>query len=109
MENIAWMAWTPQPACFFAVIALVLLAMIAGSPAARPETARGRASCGSPTTRGDRLFLSLVLGCRSSTSPGSGWSPSRRSPSGSAGESIVGCWLATVISLVAAVFVFRTV
>ncbi|MGY2051042.1 DUF2160 domain-containing protein [Methylobacterium sp. JK268] len=58
MPDLAWMAWTWQTATFFAVIAgllltLTLLALL------RPETPRVGA-LRIPTTRGDRLFLTLV-------------------------------------------------
>ena len=69
--DLAWMAWTWQTALFFAVIALLLCGMtvlgicVAGRRAARRRPAH------STTTRGDRLFISL-LGAPSSISPGSG-------------------------------------
>jgi predicted small integral membrane protein len=59
MQNwFAWMAWTWQTAVFFAVIAalLVLMTILA---IVRPESPRAgilRIS----TTRGDRLFVSLL-------------------------------------------------
>jgi predicted small integral membrane protein len=54
----AWMAWTPQTAVFFALIALslVVLTLLA---IYRPETPR-KGILGFPTTRGDRFFVSLL-------------------------------------------------
>ncbi len=56
--SFAWMAWTPQTAIFFAVIALslVVLTLLA---IWRPETPR-KGILGFPTTRGDRFFVSLL-------------------------------------------------
>ena len=58
MSSLAWMAWTPQTAIFFALIALalVILTLLA---IYRPETPR-RGILGFPTTRGDRFFVSLL-------------------------------------------------
>jgi predicted small integral membrane protein len=55
---LAWMAWTPQTAIFFAFIALslVILTLLA---IYRPETPR-KGILGFPTTRGDRFFVSLL-------------------------------------------------
>ena len=58
MEHFAWMAWTWQTAVFFAAIAALLAAMTVLA-ALRPETERVGA-LGIPTTRGDRLFISLL-------------------------------------------------
>jgi len=57
-ENTAWMAWTWQTGLFFAAIAslLVVFTMLA---AWRPERARVGV-LRIPTTRGDRLFISLL-------------------------------------------------
>ncbi|AMJ61428.1 DUF2160 domain-containing protein [Bosea sp. PAMC 26642] len=56
--DLAWMAWTWQTGLFFAGIAslLVLLTLLA---IWRPETERVGA-LGIATTRGDRLFISLL-------------------------------------------------
>jgi predicted small integral membrane protein len=58
MESLAWMAWTPQTAIFFAFIALslVVLTLLA---IYRPETPH-KGILGFPTTRGDRFFVSLL-------------------------------------------------
>jgi predicted small integral membrane protein len=58
MESIAWMAWTPATAAFFAVIAS-LLALMTWLAARRPETPR-QGILSIETTRGDRLFVSLL-------------------------------------------------
>ena len=57
-ENFAWMAWTWQVGIFFVSIAslLVIFSLLA---VYRPETPRvGILTI--PTTRGDRLFISLL-------------------------------------------------
>lgn len=55
---MAWMAWTTPTAIFFAVIALLLLTFTV--LAIRfPETPR-RGVLGIETTRGDRLFITLL-------------------------------------------------
>ncbi len=61
MENIAWMAWTLPTAIFFVLLALTLVV----HDLACDLPARGAAQGDSriPTTRGDRLFISLI-GCR---------------------------------------------
>jgi predicted small integral membrane protein len=108
MENIAWMAWTLPTAIFFVLLALTLGVMtwlgIAYPEAERVGILR------IPTTRGDRLFISLVLtavihlvwiGLVGSDTIAT-------LPIGE-GVEISSLWLATVISLVTAVAVFRTV
>jgi predicted small integral membrane protein len=58
MPDLAWMAWTWQTGIFFIVIAALLLIMIA--LAVRwPETEQV-GILRIPTTRGDRLFISLI-------------------------------------------------
>ena len=52
------MAWTWQTAAFFGALLLVLVAMTVLA-VLRPETPR-RGILRFPTTRGDRLFVSLV-------------------------------------------------
>ena len=56
--DIAWMAWTWQTAVFFAVIA-ALLAVMTTLAMVRPETERVGV-LGIATTRGDRLFITLL-------------------------------------------------
>ena len=55
---LAWMAWTWATAGFFLVI-LLLLVLMTVLAIYRPETPK-RGVLGFPTTRGDRLFVSLV-------------------------------------------------
>jgi predicted small integral membrane protein len=56
--DVSWMAWTWQTGVFFACIAAVLLVMILLA-VARPETPR-QGVLTLATTRGDRLFISLL-------------------------------------------------
>ena len=58
MEQFAWMAWTWPTAAFFAGIAS-LLAIMTALAVFRPEIPRVGV-LGIATTRGDRLFLSLI-------------------------------------------------
>ncbi len=58
MPDLAWMAWTWQTGVFFAVIASLLLIMT-GLAVWRPETERV-GILRMATTRGDRLFISLL-------------------------------------------------
>ncbi|WP_112661807.1 DUF2160 domain-containing protein [Microvirga flavescens] len=58
MPDLAWMAWTWQTAIFFSVIAVLLLVMTALA-IFYPETER-IGVLRIPTTRGDRLFISLI-------------------------------------------------
>jgi predicted small integral membrane protein len=58
MPDLAWMAWTWQTALFFAGIASLLLIMRVLA-IYRPETERV-GILRIPTTRGDRLFISLL-------------------------------------------------
>ncbi|WP_421698761.1 DUF2160 domain-containing protein [Ancylobacter sp.] len=57
-ENTAWMAWTWPTAAFFATI-VALLAIFTVLALWRPERARVGV-LGIPTTRGDRLFITLL-------------------------------------------------
>jgi len=59
MDLISWMAWTPQTALFFLFILSCLLTMSVWefiSPGGAPR----RGILGLNTTRGDRLFISLL-------------------------------------------------
>ena len=58
MPDFAWMAWTWQTGLFFAMIASLLLLMTLLA-IYRPETERV-GILRIPTTRGDRLFISLL-------------------------------------------------
>ncbi|MEZ5653792.1 MAG: DUF2160 domain-containing protein [Burkholderiaceae bacterium] len=58
--GLSWMAWTWQTATFFVVILLLLLLMSLWerlSPGGGPR----RGILGLTTTRGDRLFISLLI------------------------------------------------
>jgi predicted small integral membrane protein len=56
--SLSWMAWTWQTALFFAAL-LGVLAVMTTLAALRPERDR-IGMLGLPTTRGDRLFLTLL-------------------------------------------------
>jgi predicted small integral membrane protein len=109
MDSIAWMAWTLPTAIFFAALACTL-AMMTWLAAAYPEAERVGV-LRIPTTRGDRLFLSLILtaiihllwiGLV-------GTDTIATLPIGEEGFEISSLWLATLISLGFAVLIFRTV
>ncbi len=55
---LSWMAWTWQTALFFSGL-LAVLAVMTTLAALRPERDR-IGMLGLPTTRGDRLFLTLL-------------------------------------------------
>ena len=108
MDNLAWMAWTPVTASFFAALALTLAVMTVLA-IRRPEVER-LGLLGIPTTRGDRLFLSLIAAAlihliwigvagadTIATLPVAG------------GLEISSLWLASGISLAMAAVLFRTV
>ena len=57
--GLSWMAWTWQTAVFFAFIGLLLAGMIVWEWR-RPGGAPRRGIFGIDTTRGDRLFISLL-------------------------------------------------
>ena len=108
MENIAWMAWTLPTAIFFALLALTLGAMT-WLAVAYPE-AEHVGILRIPTTRGDRLFISLIMTAviHLLWIGFVGTEPIATLPIGE-GVEISSLWLATVISLVSAVVIFRTV
>ena len=58
MPDLAWMGWTWQTGVFFGVLASLLLVMTLLA-VWRPETERVGV-LRIPTTRGDRLFISLL-------------------------------------------------
>jgi predicted small integral membrane protein len=108
MENIAWMAWTVPTAIFFVLLACTL-ALMTWLALAFPEAERV-GILRIPTTRGDRLFVSLIsaavihlvwIGTV-------GTDTIATIPVG-AGIELSSLWLATAISLVFGVAVFRTV
>lgn len=57
--DLSWMAWTWQTGLFFAVIATLLIAMTAWE-FMRPGGNPRRGVLAIDTTRGDRLFISLL-------------------------------------------------
>src|SRR5437763_2395132 len=108
MENIAWMAWTLPTAIFFGLLACTL-AVMTWLAIAYPEAERVGV-LRIPTTRGDRLFISLIMAAvihlvwigvvgtaTIATLPFGG------------GIELSSLWLATAISLVVAGAIFRTV
>src|SRR3954470_8771523 len=108
MESIAWMAWTPPTAIFFAMLAMTL-AVMTWLAVAYPEAERV-GILRIPTTRGDRLFISLIMAAviHLLWIGLVGIDPIATLPIGE-GVEISSLWLATVISLVSAVAIFRTV
>ena len=108
MESIAWMAWTPPTALFFALLAATL-AVMTWLAVAYPEAERVGV-LRIPTTRGDRLFISLVLAAviHLLWIAFVGIDSVATLPIGE-GLEISSLWLATLISLGAAVAIFRTV
>jgi predicted small integral membrane protein len=109
MESIAWMAWTLPTAIFFVALACTL-AVMTWLAAAYPEAERvGLLSI--PTTRGDRLFISLILAAviHLAWIGLVGTNPIGSLPIGEEGIEISSLWLASGISLVTAALIFRTV
>src|SRR5246127_1278751 len=108
MDSIAWMAWTLPTAIFFVLLAATLGVMtwlgIAYPEAERVGILR------IPTTRGDRLFISLVLAAviHLLWIGFAGTDTVATLPIGE-GIELWSLWLATVISLVSAAAIFRTV
>lgn len=108
MSAIAWMAWTPATAIFFGVIASMLTWMT-WLAIRRPEVERV-GILGIATTRGDRLFVSLI-GAALIHLAWIGVFDTRTIatlPAGG-GLEISSLWLATALSLAYAAVVFRTV
>jgi predicted small integral membrane protein len=108
MEHIAWMAWTVPTAIFFALLATTL-AVMTWLAVAYPEAERV-GILRIPTTRGDRLFISLIMAAVIHLL----WiglvgnDALLTIPVGE-GIEVTSLWLATAISLVSAVAIFRTV
>lgn len=92
--DLSWMAWTWQTATFFGVIALLLLVMTVWE-LKRPGGAPRHGVLGLDTTRGDRLFISLL----GSAYIHLGWLALLPFP----------LWWALVLSVVYAFLVFRYV
>ena len=109
MESIAWMAWTLPTAIFFAALACTL-AVMTWLAAVYPEAERVGV-LRIPTTRGDRLFVSLILAAVIHLL----WIAFIATdgiatlPIGEEGYELSSLWLATLVSLGVAVLVFRTV
>lgn len=59
MSPLEWMAWTTPTAIFFACIALMLVAMTALQILWPTYERKGFLPM--PTTRGDRLFIALIV------------------------------------------------
>jgi predicted small integral membrane protein len=108
MENIAWMAWTLPTAIFFVLLAMTL-AVMTWLAVAYPEAERVGV-LHIPTTRGDRLFISLIMTAviHLLWIALVGTDTIATLPIGE-GIEISSLWLATVISFVLAVVIFRTV
>jgi predicted small integral membrane protein len=108
MENIAWMAWTLPTAIFFVLLAMTL-AVMTWLAIAYPEAERVGV-LRIPTTRGDRLFISFVMAAviHLLWIGFVGTDPIATLPVGE-GVELSSLWLATAISLVSAVAIFRIV
>ena len=108
MDSIAWMAWTWPTAVFFVLLASTLR-MMTWLAIAYPEAERVGV-LRIPTTRGDRLFVSLVLAAviHLLWIGLVGTDPIFTLPIGE-GVEISSLWLGTVISLLSAGVIFRTV
>ncbi len=108
MSNFAWMAWTVPTAIFFAALAAALATMT-WLAVAYPEAERVGV-LRIATTRGDRLFISLIAAAvvHLLWIGFIGTEPLATLPIGE-GYEIASLWLATGISLALAVIIFRTV
>ena len=108
MENIAWMAWTLPTAIFFVLLATTL-AVMTWLAVAYPEAERVGV-LRIPTTRGDRLFISLIAAAviHLAWIGFIGTDTIATLPVGE-GLEISSLWLATLISLGSAGAIFRTV
>jgi predicted small integral membrane protein len=108
MENIAWMAWTLPTAIFFVLLGLTLTVMT-WLAATYPEAERV-GILRIPTTRGDRLFISLIMAAviHLAWIGFVGTDTIATIPLGE-GIELSSLWLASVISLVSAAAIFRSV
>ncbi|MGY3238744.1 putative small integral membrane protein [Bradyrhizobium sp. USDA 4472] len=109
MDSIAWMAWTLPTAIFFVALACTL-AVMTWLAAVYPEAERV-GILRIPTTRGDRLFVSLIVAAviHLAWIGLVGTNPIATIPIGEEGFEITSLWLATVISFASGVVIFRTV
>jgi predicted small integral membrane protein len=106
--DIAWMAWTWQTSLLFAFLALTLAVMTVLA-ARRPETPRFGV-LNVPTTRGDRLFISLLAAAFLHLAwIGTVGAETIATLPIADGLEISSLWLATLISLAMAAAVFRWV
>lgn len=92
--GLSWMAWTWQTAVFFIAIAVMLAIMVVWE-LKRPGGAQRRGVLGLVTTRGDRLFISLLAAAFIHL----GWLGWLGTP----------LWGAGVVSIVLAIAIFRYV
>jgi len=108
MESIAWMAWTLPTAIFFVLLAMTL-AVMTWLAIVYPEAERV-GILRIPTTRGDRLFVSLIMAAviHLAWIGFVGTDTIATIPIGE-GIEFSSLWLATVISFASAVAIFRTV
>ena len=93
-DFITWMAWTWQTAAFFGFIFLCLVAMVIWEKKVPGGTPR-RGIIGLDTTRGDRLFISLLSAAYIHLA----W----------LGLVDLTLWIATIISVLFSIIVFRYV
>jgi predicted small integral membrane protein len=109
MDSIAWMAWTLPTAIFFVALACTL-AVMTWLAAVYPEAERVGV-LRIPTTRGDRLFISLIAAAviHLLWIAFFGTDALATVPIGEEGFEISKLWLASGISLVTAALIFRTV
>ena len=109
MESIAWMAWTLPTAIFFVLLGCTLLVMI--WLAVRYPEAERVGILRIPTTRGDRLFVTLILAAviHLAWIGFMGVGPLFSLPVGEDGVEISSLWVATLSALGVGVLVFRKV
>jgi len=106
--DIAWMAWTWQTSLLFAFLALTLAVMTVLA-VRRPEAPRFGV-LNVPTTRGDRLFISLLAAAFLHLAwIGTVGAETIATLPIADGLEISSLWLATLISLAMAAAVFRWV
>ncbi len=92
--GLEWMAWTWQTATFFIMIAVFLIGMSIWEMA-RPGGDPRNGVLGLDTTRGDRLFISLLTSAYIHLA----WLGLATGP----------LWIATIISVVVAIAIFKWV
>lgn len=109
MQSVAWMAWTLPTAIFFVGLACTL-AVMTWLAAVYPEAER-LGVLRIPTTRGDRLFISLIAAAviHLLWIGFVGTDAIATLPIGEEEVEISSLWFASGISLVTAALIFRTV